>query len=333
MSVNFFSSVETYSYQTDESSSSIVTYDGFDDLTGPMDGNDEAFTGQWTPEGESEYYGLKINNAEEIEYIDYSYQYEKWKRGLRYDTSAELLDARPVNATYTHVLHSMDEDNEPNFVDVEVDITAPDVAFTDALPATPMFSISGVDGIWSTGDSGIGVFTFDPNSVNEFTVTMSLYQADHQGNAYAYGATVGAIDGAYETVGHESSGIVDVQPDDVGKALTAGGQITLTFTKDLAANGGDDVDTTYGFGDDSAFELEGEFVNAWLESGTDGETAALKSAFGITDPDDLEIQKGFIYQTVTAIELRADVAAVPEPSSVSLLGLGSLALLLRRKRA
>ena len=70
MSVNFFSSVETYSYQTDESSSSIVTYDGFDDLTGPMDGNDEAFTGQWTPEGESEYYGLKINNAEEIEYID-----------------------------------------------------------------------------------------------------------------------------------------------------------------------------------------------------------------------------------------------------------------------
>ncbi|WP_083912965.1 PEP-CTERM sorting domain-containing protein [Rubritalea marina] len=322
VSVGFFSSVETYSYQTDESSSTIVSYDGFDDVSGPMDGESDAFTGEWIPGGESEYYGVKINGGV-VDEIPYSTQYELWKRGHNYDTEAEMLAVRPVDATYTHVLHLKDEDaGSPNFVDLEVDITAPDVAFNTALPANPTFSINGVDGVWSTGHDGIGVFTFDPTSVSEFTVTMSLYNTTHQGTNYVYAATVGTIDGAYESVDQESSGILDVDPGDIGEALAEVNQITLTFTKGLAVNGGDTDATTYGFGNDSAFELEGEFVNAWIE---DDATAA-------TALDVDEVTKGFVYQTVTSFQLRADVALVPEPSSLSLLGFGSLVLMLRRKR-
>ena len=343
MSVGFFSSVETYSYQTGESTSSVVSYDGFDDLDGPMNGEPDAFTGEWTSGGESEYYGVKINNGS-VDEIPYSEQYELWKRNQNdgFASEAALLSARPVNATYTHVLHLKDEALEESspgshkFVDVEVDITAPGVAFNTALPATPMFSISGVDGVWSTGHDGIGVFTFDPNSVSEFTVTMSVYNTSYQGANYVYAATVGTIDGVYETVDHASSDLLGVYPDVVGNPLNEMNQITLKFSKGLADNAGDGDATTYGFGNDSAFELEGEFVNAWLENGTTAEIDALKTAFGISDPDeeitDLEIEKGFIYQSVSAFQLRAEGAVAPEPSSVSLLALGVLSLVLRRKR-
>jgi hypothetical protein len=331
VSVGFFSSVETYSYQTGASSSSIVSYDGFDDVSGPMDGDPNAFNGEWTSGGESEYYGVKIKKEGEaygdVDKIPYSDQYELWKRNQNggFDSETKLLTARPVNATYTHVLHLKDEDaGDPNFTDVEVDITAPNVAFNTALPATPMFTVSGLDGgVWSTGHDGIGVFTFDPNSVDEFTVTMSVYNTSYQGSHYLYATTVGTINDAYEGLDQVASDIIDVDAGGVGLGLTELNQITLTFTKGLADNAGDGDATTYGFGNDSAFELEGEFVNAWLE---DDATAA--TALGVD-----EVTKGFIYQTVTSFQLRAEVASVPEPSSVSLLGLGSLALLLRRKRA
>lgn len=319
VSVGFFSSVETYSYQTGAASSEVKSYDGFDDVDGPMNGQPDAFNGEWTPGGESEYYGVKINGGA-VDEIPYSNQYEKYKRAHKYDTEAEMLAARPVDATYTHVLHVKDEDNgAPNFVDIEVDITAPNVAFNSAQPTTPMFSINGVDGVWTTGHDGIGVFTFDPNSVSEFTVTMSLYNVAHQGTDYVYAATVGNIDGEYQQVGHESSGI---QSGVEGDPMAEINQITLTFTKGLSDNAGDSDESTYGFGDGSAFELEGEFVNAWIE-----QDAIAAASLGVD-----EVTKGFVYQSVSAFQLRAEATAVPEPSAVSLLGLGSLCLAMRRKR-
>ena len=295
--VAFYSSVERYDYQTGDNSQILRSYDGFDNVDS-AEISEHSFDGE-SANGESEYYGVKINGGT-VDQIAYNPTYSAYKRAHNYDTSAEMLAVRPTNATYTHVLHLKDETDgaPPNtFYDVEIGITAPGVAFASALPAQPAFSFGGVDGNWSTGNDGIGVFTFDPTVTESFTVTMTKFTVSHLGTHYVFSTVVNRIDQGFEALGQASSGI---KSGTEGDPLIELEEITLTFTRGLALDAGDDDDTTYGFQDGSAFELEGEFVNAWLE-----QDAAAAAALGMD-----EVSKGFVFETVTAIELRADTPSL-----------------------
>jgi len=111
---------------------------------------------------------------------------------------------------------------------------------------------------------------------------------------------VNRIDQGFEALGQAFSGI---RSGTEGDPFTESEEITLTFTRGLPYDAGDADDTTYGFQDGSAFELEGEFVNGWLE-----QDAVAAAELGMD-----EVNKAFIYETVTAFELRADssVSAAP----------------------
>ena len=290
--VSFYSNVERYVYQSGDNSHVVRSYDGFDDVASTLI-SEHSFDGV-SANGESEYYGVKINGGA-VDKIAYNPTYSAYKRGHNYDTSAEMLAVRPTDATYTHVLHLKDESDGalPNtFNDVEIDITAPGVAFASALPAQPVFSLGGVDGNWSAGNDGIGVFTFDPTVTESFTVTMTKFSTTHSGTHYAFIAVVRnkVLD---EILGKTFSGI---RSGTEGDPLIESEEITLTFTRGLPLDAGDADDTTYGFQDGSAFELEGEFANSWAE-----QDAAAAAALGLD-----EVNKGFVYQTATAFELRAD---------------------------
>ncbi len=171
------------------------------------------------------------------------------------------------------------------FNDLEIDITAPGVAFASALPAQPVFSFEGVDGNWSTGNDGVGVFTFDPTVTESFTVTMTKFSVSHLGTHYVFSTVVQREDQGFDPLGKASSGI---RSGTEGDPLIELEEITLTFTRGLALDAGDADDTTYGFQDGSSFDLEGEFVNGWL-----GQDAAAAAALPVD-----EVNKGFIYQTV-----------------------------------
>ncbi|MFC4992862.1 PEP-CTERM sorting domain-containing protein [Rubritalea tangerina] len=300
--VEVFSSLERYNYQTGDASLSVRSYDGFDDIGGTSI-EEDSFNGV------GEYYAININGGGDQQ-IPYSQFYQQYKRGVEYATSAAMLAARPIDATYTHVLQTADEGR------IEFEITAPNVSLADGIPVDPLFTISGVSGTWTSGNNGIGRFEFDPMSVAEFTITLNAYVAPTGvGTHYTSQVQVNSIGNGFSEVDTTSSGLLASSVDPSGLS-----PLVLTFKRGLADDAEDGDPTTFGYQDGSVFELEGEHVNAWLETGP-----------GSIGDYDFELTKGFVMQTVTGMEIAA-VASIPEPSTSALLILGIGGRLMRRRR-
>ena len=250
----FASSLEQYKYQVSDNQITLRSYDGFDEIDGLEDVT---------------ALSISINGGASVD-IPYNSQYDAFKRGINYDTLEEMLADRPINGTYTHTLAGTPSGS--------VTITAPNVPYADGIPVDPKFTITGVTGTWGRGTEGQGIYYFDPTSTTSFTVSMNAYTVTTQGGHYAYSVFLSgsSIDGEY------SSGIVAA-----GQTPSVPTNLTLTFTKGLPPDAGDDDPTTFGFTADDWVEIEGEHVNI----------------FGLSDAEiggDIVGQKAFIYQAVTS---------------------------------
>ena len=220
-----------------------------------------------------------------------------------------MLTARPINATYTHVMQTNDSGR------LEFEIDSPNLSLEESIPVQPLFTFSGVDGTWTTGYDGIGRFEFDPMSTSEFTLTMNLFEAQTIGTHYTSAVTINRVDQGFVGLGSTSLGMQEASVEPSGLA-----SLVLTFTRGLADDAGDADPTTFGYQEGITFELEGEHVNAWLETGP--------SSIGDYE---FELTKGFVTQTVTGLELHA-LDSIPEPSASALLALSFSGFLLRRRR-
>jgi PEP-CTERM motif len=192
-----------------------------------------------------------------------------------------------------------------------VTITGPGGTFSSQVPFTPVFTIAGATGNWSSGFQGIGVFTV--NSVTNgtsFTVTLNAYNRFTAGGNYGFSTDVADISSGYSKIEEFGNGPV---PDTTPSTTT-----TLTFFLNGTTNNTDNVPLTYDFGSGTNYEIEGGFSNIFNLGAT-----------GLGDGS----QEAFIFGNYTAFQLVAG-AAIPEPSTYGAL-LGSFALagaLLRRRR-
>jgi hypothetical protein len=291
------SSLEQYNYQTGDSALTIRSYDAFDEYHGPIDFN-----------GVSGISGLSVAiNGGTATTIAYNPQYETFKQRQSWNNVDDMITARPVDATYTHILSGMPVG--------EVTITAPGHAYADVIPVNPLFTISGVNGTWSTNNEGTGIFTFDPSGVTSFTISMNRYSESNrfgfqQGGHYVSGLVVADLSSGYTPLGGLSSGLIaEGTPDE---------QFMVTFTKGLAPDAGDNDDSTYGFTPGSFFGVEGEFVNVFNLTAT--------SLGGTT------LEHGFIYQTVTSVLIQAAPIPEPETYTMMLAGLGLVGWSIRRRK-
>lgn len=260
----FASSLEKYNYQVGDNQITLRSYDGFDDI----DGFDEVTA-----------LSLSIN-GETAANIPYDPNYEAFKRGIKYNTLEEMLADRPIDGSYTHTLTGTPSGS--------VTITAPNVPYADGVPVNPIFTITGVTGTWGQGNSGQGIFYFNPATTTSFTVSMNAHSANTQGGHYAYGVFLrgSRINGEY------SSGLVTNN-----ESPPVPLNLTLTFTKGLDPDAGDEDPTTFGFDEDVRFEIEGEHMNI----------------FGLSDAEiegDVVGQKAFVYRAVTSFVIMA--AASPD---------------------
>jgi hypothetical protein len=283
------SSLEQFNYQNGGDTLVVRSYDAFDEIE-----DIPGVTG----------YTVAVNDGTP-EAINPNPEYNgAYKRRQSVDTLGEMLTARPVGATYTHTLTGATAGTAT--------IASPAFAYADAIPANPLFTISGVTGAWGTFTDGRPVFHFDPATVTSFTVTMNRYSDGdragfQQGQNYAYAFFVADVSTEdYNVIDEQHSGLLaDGDPD---------ARFSVTFTKDLPLDGGDSDPTTYGFTAGSFFNLEGEFVNI----------------FDLSESDLPGHEQAFIYQTVTALLISA--TPIPEPSAAAqLLGLVGLGFAAARR--
>ncbi|MBX9964089.1 MAG: hypothetical protein K2Y35_13600 [Burkholderiales bacterium] len=267
------SSLEQYNYQTGNSALTVRSYDAFDEL--------DDLPGVT---------GLTVQvNSGPVENIAFDLFYNAYKRRQSWDSVEQMVAARPVDATIVHTLTGSPAGT--------VSITAPGVAYAAAVPVSPVFEIVGLDGYWTSGTHGEGIFNFDAATAGSFTIRLNPYAAATAGPNFFYSASVADIRGPYSRIDEQHSGV-----------LPAGAptpSLALTFTRGLPLDGGDADPTTYGFGADSFVLLEGEFGNIFGLATT-----------GLGDGS----QKAFVYQNNTSLILQA----VPEPSIYACVGIGML---------
>ncbi len=261
------SSLEQYNFQIADNQITLRSYDGFDEIDGF-----ENVTGL----------ALSINGGAP-ENIPFDSFYGAFKRADNYETLQEMLAERPTDATYTHHLTGNPSGS--------VSITAPDVSYANGIPVNPVFTITGASGIWGRGPDGIGRFYFDPDSTNSFIVSMNAYSVNTQGAHYASAVFVADISSGFNKIDEYSSDLIIA-----GETAPVPANLTLTFTKGLPLDAGDDDPTTFGFSAGSQFELEGEHVNIFGLS-----DAGLGPNIGL---------KAFVYQTVTAFQIVANADPV-----------------------
>lgn len=224
-----------------------------------------------------------------------------------YSSSGAMTTAYPTGSTYTFAITSS---SSPSGTTA---IIGPGGTFDANKPITPIFSFGGISGTWSV-EGGMGVFTFNPASVTSFTVSMTAYDVLNplnKGGHYGSFVDVSDVNNSYTEVGEVGEGPT---PDATPSTAT-----TLTFTKDLAANGGDLDGSTYGFVSGSRYYIEGGLFNVFNLGGTT-----------LTNPG--ETQQAFVFGQTTGFILQA----IPEPSTAAQLA-GGLAVVaacvFRRRRA
>lgn len=211
-------------------------------------------------------------------------------------SAGALITAYPLDATYTF--------NLTGGSGGPVVIAGPGGTLAERTAAAPLFTFSGITGVWSGS-----TFTFDPTGVTSFSVTLAGFDVSIPGSLYSTYISVADVSGSYNQIGEASSGVV---------APGSYADPVLTFTQGLALNGGDGDDNTYGFVDGSQIKLEA-------------------GQFNVIDPIDAGFGDGsiagFTFGSVTSFTLIA-ASPVPEPSTYAAL-LGGAALLstaVRRRR-
>lgn len=270
------SSLERYSYQTGDAALTIRSYDAFDEISGP-----DQFPGVT---------GLTVQvNGGPEESIAFDPFYNAYKRRQSWGSVAEMVATRPVDATIVQRLRGLPAG--------AVSILAPGVVFADAVPVSPMFEVTGVDGYWSYDTQGRGIFTFAAADVAAFTVRLNGYAVSTAGSQFFYLLSVADVGGAFSLVDQQHSGLLAA-----GAAAPA---FSATFTRGLPPDGGDADPTTFGFDVGSFLLLEGEFGNV----------------FGLADAGlgDGSL-KAFVYQSNSSLLLQA----VPEASTSALFAIGAL---------
>lgn len=256
------SSLEQYNFQVGDATVALRSFDGFDEIAGFDDVT-----------------GLSLSiNGQAPEIIPFHPFYEAFKRGINYDTLESMLAERPIDGAYTHNLTGT-----PSGL---VTITAPGIPYEDAIPINPVFTISGISGTWGVAPDGGGCLYFDPATTTSFTVTMNGYSTATQGSHYVYALNVGENSSEFNRVDGYSSGLVVA-----GEESPVPESLSLTFTKGLGLDAGDDDPSTYGFVSGTRFHLEGEHINVFGLA-----DAGLGAGVAI---------KAFVYQAVTQIELVA----------------------------
>lgn len=289
------SSSERFNLQVGESEVQLRSYDAFDEL------DDLAGV---------QSYSVSVNGGS-FENIEPNPDFGgAYKRKQSFSTLNELEAVRPQGGTY---VHRIEIDN--NFTDVT--IQAPNVDYLSAIPINPIFTFSGVTGVWAPNPyspDGGSAFYFDPTGVTSFTVTM---------NAYALLAGDSGVAGEHfvsELLMRLDSGDPDSDFEAVGLGFHEQGdptsELTLTFTQGVPPDGGEGSgDLEFGFSAGDSYEFEGEFVNI----------------FGLAESDALDdVYHAFIFQTVTNMTFVA--SEVPEPSAYALLvGLSAIGLALFRR--
>lgn len=265
------SSLEQYNYQIGHSMLTVRSYDAFDqldDLPGVT--------------------GLTVQvNGGPLENVAFNDSYNAYKRRQSWNSVAEMVAARPENASIVHTLQG-----SPAGV---VSINAPGISYQDAVPISPLFEIDGVNGYWTENSDGAGVFNFDANSIDSFTIHLNAYAANTPGSHFFYGISVEDNSDGSDFGDRVHSGLLQTGAPSPS--------FSLIFTRGLPLDGGDADPTTFGFDSDSLFELEGEFGNI----------------FGLTDAGLGDgSQKAFVYQNNTSLILHA--SPVPIPAGALLLG-------------
>ncbi len=271
------SSLEQYNYQVGPNLLVVNKYESFDEIS-------EDFT---------EVDSLAVSVDGDTPYtVDFEPFYNTYKKRHQYDTLPEMLAERPNDVTYTHTLTGTPSGS--------VLITAPGIAYENAIPNHPVFTIEGADGVWGRTPNGAGRFYFDPASVtDQFTVTMNAYNVTTPGSHYVYAVYLADITDGFNYIGEYSSDLVETGQSPEGIPA----QLQLTFTVDTPDPG---AENTYQFTASSRFEIEGEHVNI----------------FGLTETTDQEIGQGlglkaFPYQSVTAFELIASANPTSEVTPAS----------------
>lgn len=267
MAGDLAASVEQFNYQTGSSSLQLRSYDAFDELSDVT-----VFPGVT---------GLALSvNQGPLENIAFNPSYDAFKRRQSWASIADMVAARPTDATFTYTLTGTPSGN--------VTIQGPGVDYLAGVPDSPIFNFGDTPGYWTVDSEGRGIFNVDATKVgNSFTVTLNDYTVKTQGQHRFSAAWVADI-------AHQNTVIDEAFSMAEGHESLA--PVSFTFTRGLALNGGDSDPSTYGFEIGSLFELEGEFGNM----------------FGLADAglgDDHF--KSFIYQNNTTVMVRV----VPEPSA------------------
>ncbi len=225
----------------------------------------------------------------------------EYKRRQDYSTDTALLAARPITSSYVYTLNNNPSDTITN--------TGPTgVSFSQGLPATPLFSINGVSGTWSTDNQGRGIFSFNPAGVTNFTVTLNNFVV----SASDMDAGEARYEFRYNVYDQNANYAIVGEGGDFLTTLGAYSAPQLTFTAGVSAfNDGDP--STFGFSAGTALQIEGEFFNHFNFA---------------QDPDGYI--NSFVFGTTTAFALMA----IPEPATFAqLLGLIVLTgVLIRRRR-
>lgn len=272
------SSLEQFNYQTGPSSLVLRSYDAFDEIASV-----DEFPGVT---------GLSVRvNGGPPENVPFNPMYDAFKRRQSWSSVADMVAARPVDAVIEHTLQGSPAGT--------VTIDAPGIAYASAVPASPIFRITGVSGYWTTNSQGQGTFNFNPAWVSSFTVRMNAYSASTQGPHFFSNVSVGDM----------RAGVPFYWIDEQSSDLLASGEVaqplSMTFVRGLPADAGDDDPSTFGFSVGSGFLIEGEFGNVF--------------GFGDAGLGEGSV-KAFVYQNNTSLQIRA----VPEPSTVVLLAAGVL---------
>ena len=269
-----FSSLEQINNQAGAVLVPVIRYEAFDEL-----GDLPGVTG----------YTVSVNDGP-AESIEENPEFDNTrKRRLTWPNLAEMLAARPIGATYTHTLSG----NPAGTVVIE----SPNVEYEAAIPAKPVFTIEGVDGIWRANPyspDGGAIFQFNPAGVTSFTVTMNAYNVPGPEGTVGEGVQgeffVSPITITNRSVENASLGNIGVLGDEPFEGGTPTAPRTVTFIVGAAADGGDSDPNTFGLTPNDTYEIEGEFVNVF------GLVAAGAGDLAVHD-------KAFVYQNVTSLTL------------------------------
>ncbi|MCF7689577.1 MAG: PEP-CTERM sorting domain-containing protein, partial [Cephaloticoccus sp.] len=218
-------------------------------------------------------------------------------RDDRSDATA-LVTNFPMSATYTITTTGTDAGS--------VAIANPGGSLADYLPATPVFTISGVTGSW-TGNT----FTFDPTGVTSFTVAMSRYSVPSiPGGMFGYG--MGVVD---NNNGFNNGDVGDGPVND--SLIVSYTTPVFTFNVGAAFDNSDGDDSTFGIINGESYRLEANVTNI-TGLGSSGLAGG---------------QQAFLFGSNTAFNIVAQ--AVPEPATWGLMaGLVALVgvMITRRRR-